>query len=220
MWTWFQRGFLLFVVTSSLTSSLRGQLHWQKTFVDISAAVGQQKIEVVFPYVNDGKLPVRIRDVEASCGCMVSTYKKEFIEPGERGAITLQMSFDGRSGRLLGRLKVETDLGTQTHQELSVSVNVPVAVVIHPMRVSWSIGDRNLAKSVLVSVAEPELNKIESIVSIGKTFEATLEPEISNGSRIVVIRARDTRRATTGLIRLRLVSATGISEHLIYAAVK
>ncbi|HNX08003.1 MAG TPA: DUF1573 domain-containing protein [Bacteroidales bacterium] len=46
--------------------------------------------ECVFNFQNNGKLPLIITEVKASCGCTVPTWTKEPVKPGARGSVKVK----------------------------------------------------------------------------------------------------------------------------------
>jgi len=62
-----------------------------------------------FTFVNNGKVPVLINQVKASCGCTVGDYKKEPILPGESSVISASFNSKGKSGKQRKTLNVFTN---------------------------------------------------------------------------------------------------------------
>lgn len=52
----------------------------------------------VFGFVNQGRAPLVISGVSASCGCITTSWVKEPIAPGGRGTVTVTMATQGRVG--------------------------------------------------------------------------------------------------------------------------
>lgn len=56
------------------------------------------KVTYVFNFVNNGKGPLVVSRVQASCGCTTPTWTKEPIEVGKKGSITVTYNPTGRPG--------------------------------------------------------------------------------------------------------------------------
>ncbi len=54
--------------------------------------------EYVFKFVNVGKEPLVITNVQASCGCTTPKWTKEPVKPGETGQVTAIYNSKGRPG--------------------------------------------------------------------------------------------------------------------------
>ncbi|WP_134090660.1 DUF1573 domain-containing protein [Olivibacter sp. XZL3] len=65
---------------------------------DFSKIKEGEKIDHVFEFVNTGKSPLIISDVQAGCGCTTPKFDKKPIKPGERGSIQVGFNSAGQRG--------------------------------------------------------------------------------------------------------------------------
>lgn len=59
---------------------------------------GEDKVETVFNFRNNGEADIIISNAKGSCGCTVPDYPKEPIAPGESGQIKVSFSPKGKNG--------------------------------------------------------------------------------------------------------------------------
>ena len=71
---------------------------WHQTSLSDNAAIGQAEVVAVYGFTNTSDKPVRLTDVQPSCGCTVPTLEKDTYNPGETGKITATFEFVFMSG--------------------------------------------------------------------------------------------------------------------------
>ena len=65
---------------------------------DFGTVAEGPKIQFDFVFVNEGKEPLILKNVKASCGCTTPQWAKEPIMPGEESVITAVYNTKGRPG--------------------------------------------------------------------------------------------------------------------------
>jgi hypothetical protein len=60
---------------------------WAATEFDFGRIKAGVPVSYEFEFTNDGEIPLVISTVQASCGCTVTSYTKEPIEPGGKGFV-------------------------------------------------------------------------------------------------------------------------------------
>ena len=86
--------FLLFIGNGVYAQQI--QLHkpdsilFDKTVYDYGTMVQGSKGDCVFIFTNQGKKPLLLRNVRASCGCTVAEWTKKPVEPGKTGLIKIK----------------------------------------------------------------------------------------------------------------------------------
>ena len=65
------------------------QITWDKLELDFGKIKHQVPATATFKLTNNGKTPLTITEVAASCGCTSPSYTKEPIKPGETGEVKL-----------------------------------------------------------------------------------------------------------------------------------
>ncbi len=68
-----------------------------------------QIVKHVFTLKNESRKPVRILDINSSCGCTVSEAEKTLLGPGESTAIEVKFDSRGYSGPVKQYVYVHTD---------------------------------------------------------------------------------------------------------------
>lgn len=79
------------------SSKLARLLFLENTF-DFGSIAEGQKIEHDYTFMNTGKIPVLISNVETSCGCTVSEWPKQPIKSGGSANIKVRFDSKDRSG--------------------------------------------------------------------------------------------------------------------------
>ena len=90
---------LLAVSTSVVVAQEKGVMKFEKTSHDFGKVDEQDKTATVkFEFTNNGKAPIVISNVAASCGCTTPEWTKEPVLPGKKGSITVTYGTLGRVG--------------------------------------------------------------------------------------------------------------------------
>lgn len=75
--------------STSLTSlsSKAGAFNWAETAFDFGKIQLNKPVTHEFTFVNNGDAPLVVTSVQASCGCTVTKYSKDPINPGAEGYV-------------------------------------------------------------------------------------------------------------------------------------
>jgi hypothetical protein len=74
------------------------KIEFEKDFHDFGKIIQGEKVTFGFKFKNTGKSLLLISSVSTSCGCTVSDYPKEPIQPGESGKIDVSFDSEGKRG--------------------------------------------------------------------------------------------------------------------------
>lgn len=81
-------------------------IQWLDSMREVGEVIEGEKVETQFRFINTGKSPLVVSNVEASCGCTVPEKPTEPIMPGEEGQIKAVFDSKGRPGRNIKQLRV------------------------------------------------------------------------------------------------------------------
>lgn len=70
----------------------------EKMEVNMGSAKPGTDLEQQIKYTNSGKKNLDIRAIQSNCSCLIATFDKKVLKPGESGFITLKFDTNGRSG--------------------------------------------------------------------------------------------------------------------------
>ena len=82
----------------SLTNAARASIKWPVRLKTREAGLSDEYWEDEFPFVNEGLMPVTLKDVHAACGCTTVKLEKNTYLPGERGRVPFRFDFGNRTG--------------------------------------------------------------------------------------------------------------------------
>jgi hypothetical protein len=74
------------------------------------------KVEHVFKFKNTGKNDLIVTNAQASCGCTVPEWTKDYIKPGGEGQIKIVFNSEGKSGEVTKTVTLTTN--TEAGNEL------------------------------------------------------------------------------------------------------
>ncbi len=79
-----------------------------------------------FIFKNEGDAPLKIVNVETSCGCTAALVSDKKVEPGKSGKIKVTFNTQGYAGEVVKYVYVETDDPVQPRVQLKISAAVDV----------------------------------------------------------------------------------------------
>jgi hypothetical protein len=65
-----------------------GAFNWSQTTFDFGKIKVNKPVTHEFTFINNGDAPLIVTSVQASCGCTVTKYSKDPINPGGQGFVT------------------------------------------------------------------------------------------------------------------------------------
>jgi hypothetical protein len=99
-------------------------LKWDKTTHDFGIFKEEAGNQIaVFEFTNNGKEPVFITNVKASCGCTTPDWTKDPVKPGEKGYVKASYNPQNRPGKFNKSITVTTS-ETQPTTVLQISGEV------------------------------------------------------------------------------------------------
>lgn len=73
-------------------------LKFDQEVYDFGTIKEGEKVSYSFHFTNDGKSPLIISNVAATCGCTIPTWSKDPVAPGEKGKIDIIFNSSGKRG--------------------------------------------------------------------------------------------------------------------------
>ena len=81
------------------TSNTAAVITFEESSYDFGDIAQGDKVEHTFKFTNTGKTPLVLSNVQTTCGCTATNWKKEPIAPGESAAITASFNSTGKMGK-------------------------------------------------------------------------------------------------------------------------
>ena len=82
----------------AFAAQAQGVLSFDADEHDFGTLAEGDKPTYIFAFTNVGDAPVRLANVQPSCGCTTPAYTTEEVQPGGRGEITVEYDSEGRPG--------------------------------------------------------------------------------------------------------------------------
>ncbi|MDD8027401.1 MAG: DUF1573 domain-containing protein [Acidobacteriota bacterium] len=79
-----------------------------------------------FVFKNDGDAPLKIVNVETSCGCTAALVSDKKLDPGKSGKIKVTFATQGYAGEVVKYIYVESDDPVQPRVQLKISAAIDV----------------------------------------------------------------------------------------------
>lgn len=196
-----RRGTAMAVVGLALVSSAQAEIEWTQKRLVLEPAVGAQQAEGFFEFTNRGKAPVKIVDVESSCGCTVAAQDQQVVEPGAKGRIRAQYHVADREGKQTVNVTVNTLEPEARRHELMVEVNIPQFAHIVPRLLYWRVGEEVVAKQLQLSLFGGF--KLVSAESASADFAVKIDKQEGDEAALSVT-PRDLWAKRTGSIKVKL----------------
>lgn len=106
----------------------QGPLAFDATTFDFGEIAEGAEATTTFAFTNAGTTPLRLVEVQPSCGCTAPNWSRDAIAPGESGTITVAYDSEGRPGSFARGILVraEDDAGALEPVTLTITGRVTV----------------------------------------------------------------------------------------------
>jgi hypothetical protein len=184
-------------------ASLRAELKWEQTSLELHPAMGDKEAIGHFKYQNPGKTPIHFKSVRTSCGCTAAQSQKEEVPPGEKGEITATFKIGDRTGTQIKTVTVETDEAPHSVTVLTLKAVLPEMLTLTPNFVYWNAGDEAKAKTITAKAGKDFPAKNVTVTSSNPEFLTKVEPGDANGEWKINIQPKQTTRAMASALTIR-----------------
>ena len=186
-----------------LCLSVRGELKWEQTTIELNPASGDKQAIGHFKYQNVGKTPIRFRSVHSSCGCTVAQSQKKEAQPGDKGEITATFNIGGRTGTQIKTITVETDDPAQRVTALTLKTIIGQALVIQPTFVYWRTGEEAKSKTIIARAGKDMPIGNLDVVSSSPEFLTKVERGSAPGEFRINVQPRQTTKPVTAALTIK-----------------
>lgn len=177
-------------------------LEWESTLIELKALAGDDETRREIQFRNNSDRPVAFVEIRPSCDCIAATPSTATLAPHASGTLTVRFQPGERLGLQEKAIDVTTDDAPGKPVKLVVRVRIAEVVSGRPRLVSWQVGDEPKAKEIeLVAVDEFKLRSVSLPSSISH-FTATVDPDPEGKRFLLRLTPKDTRRASTEILRL------------------
>jgi len=200
----------------SLLQPTRGSLAFESENLDLGLVHDGNKIDVEWPFVNEGESPVTIIKARPSCGCTVPKgIENLVVQPGEESVVRASFNPTGKKGQTSVRVTLETDDPERAVVTLSLSAEVESIVSVDPVLVQFGELMKGETKTLTIDLTG-QMEDLEALFAT--STDSTVVDARVLGVEKVEINGRERQKSTleviakapkkTGQIRERLFIRT------------
>ena len=184
--------FYIVALVLALEFPARAALVWENPEVDLHPGLSDKTAVAHFKYKNTGDKPVKITNVQPSCGCTIAEPPKDAIAPGASGEIVATFNIGNRSGEQTKTINVRTDDTANPAMVLKLKASIPKLLDYSPAFLYWRRGEEHKPKTINVKVGDFPVTKLDvtstdpavkvesAAVPNEKAFRITVTPETGN----------------------------------------
>ena len=187
--------FFVGILSIFLCTSLRAELKWEQTVLELHPGIGDKEAVGHFKYENAGQTPVRFKSVRTSCGCTAAQSQKEEVKPGEKGEVTATFKIGDRTGTQVKTVTVETDQVPAAATILTLKAVLPEMLTLVPTFVYWTANEDPKAKTIMVKAGKDFPAKNLKVTSSSPEFLTKVEPSDKAGEWKISVQPKGTARA-------------------------
>ena len=195
--------FFIGLFSLCLCASLRAELKWDQTVLELHPGLGDKEAVGHFKYQNVGKTPVRFKSVRTSCGCTAAQSQTEEVPPGDKGEITATFKIGDRTGTQIKTVTVETDDASHATTVLTLKSVLPEMLVLNPSFVFWTAGEEAKPKTIVAKAGKDFAAKNLTVTSSNPEFLIKVEPADSTGQWKINVQPKQTARAMAAALTIR-----------------
>jgi hypothetical protein len=180
------------VVLLALPFRADAALVFENTEVEVKPTITDKTAVAHYKYKNTGDKPVKITQVQPSCGCTTAALAKDVVAPGESGEIVATLNIGERFGEQTKTIHVRTDDAQSEGTVLKLKANIPRLLEITPTFLYWRVGEQT-PKSIEVKLggdfpvtklnvtsSDPAIKVESAPVPNEKKFRITVTPPGGN----------------------------------------
>src|SRR3954447_7100966 len=191
------------IILALFCTTVRAELRWEQTNVELHPALGDKEAVGHFKYQNAGRTPVHFKSVRTSCGCTVAQTQKDRVEPGEQGEITATYNIGNHTGTQIKSITVETDDAAHSPTVLTLKAVLPEALTLTPAFVFWKAGDDPTAKIIVAKAGKDFPAKNLTVTSSNPQFTAAVEATGEPGEWKISVQPKETGRPIAAALTIR-----------------
>lgn len=199
---------------------VRAGLVWEREDVVVPLAKGETVARARFGFRNAGDRVVVISQLRPGCHCLTATAAVTQVAPGGSGQVDVAVDTTGREGRMTRDLLVYTDDQPDRPTGLRVTVEIPEPVALETKLVTWALNAEPTTRSLVVTVAEPGVARVDAVRTVGDAFAAVLVESETRGRYRLELTPRSTAEPLQSAIRVEASVAGQKRVFIVYAVVK
>lgn len=192
----------LVLIVGSFASTLRSEIVWEQTQLELHPALGDETAIGHFKYQNKGDKPIAIKSVTTSCGCTAASAKQS-AGPGEAGEVTATFKIGDRIGLQQKAITVTTDDPAHPSTTLTLKVAIPQVLELQPAFVYWQAGEAVKAKTIVAKAGKDVSIKNLNVSSSSPEFLAKVEPGPSPGEFRINVEPRQTAQPVAATLTIK-----------------
>ena len=81
-------------------------------------------VDYLFKFSNKGDAPLKIKNVETSCGCTAALVSSKTIEPGNEGTLKVELNTKDRSGKMSRSITISSNDPAEPNKVLLISAEI------------------------------------------------------------------------------------------------
>ena len=112
-------------------------IHVAESVLDLGTVLEGQPVQGIFTVINNGDLPLTLKNVGRSSGCIVERFPHQ-VAPGQAGKIEVGLATRNRSGKIEGGFFVHSDDPDTPRLVLRATAMVTPLISVEPDRVYFS----------------------------------------------------------------------------------
>ena len=155
-------------------SSAFAQLTWDKTEQTFNATPEDKAVVARYKFTNTASKPIKIQNVQTSCGCTTVALAKTEYAPGESGEIEATFTFSGHTGSQYKKILVSTSAAPGQPITLKLNVYIQERISVAPQVVLWRVGEQPSPKAIQIAIGGETAVKVLSVTSDNPTIKVKL----------------------------------------------
>lgn len=195
-------------------------LTWEKSTVALTLDAGSPDVVVEYPFKNEGRETVTIKEIKASCGCTQAVADSQSIPPGGKGVIKATYAVGDRTGPQAVQVVVTTSEPGSALTILRLNLTIHPPVVLTPRLVQWTKVDGLIPRTIQIKQAgSTPVSKVEAI-PIGNEMVVELKPGTEPGQWTLCLTPKRVDQPLTAKIEVRATTGDRTTSHWVYALVR
>jgi len=184
-----------------------GSLVFESTAVRVPCAPSEDSAELIFKFKNKGDKPVRVLELDISCGCLQAEVDKAEYKPGESGHVKAIMKVGVVEGEMSKPIKVMTNDPANPVIALEAIVDVPQLFQFEPAVTTWQLNEDPKPKVVKAKILWKDPIHLIKASSTRENVTPTIREITAGREYEIILTPKSTASPELGLISIETDSS-------------
>lgn len=165
---------LLVIVAAIARASAAQELTFDVSEITLNPQIDATEAVAMFTFRNTSDSSVKVKSIEATCGCISTHWDQRSYSAGDRGSIAVVFTVGEMSGRQSKKIVVSTNDRVEDQITLTLNIDMPAGPLLSAKKVSWIVGGPRDSQIITVLLPIEPGYTLDRVRVVSSAFTARL----------------------------------------------